>query len=437
MKSVVNKKPITAVIVGAGHRSLIYASYSNDFPDQLKITGVAEPDEFRRKQTAEMYNIPLQYCFESAEELASYPKFADAAINGTMDMDHIKTTIPILKAGYDVLLEKPICTDETDLFRLLQTVRETGRTVIISHILRYFPFYAAIYKKIAAGEIGNILNIQSAEHVSYHHMSVAFVRDKWNNKEKCGSSMLMQKCCHDIDMITWMKSGIRPVKVSSFGGLSYFTKDNAPKESGTRCLVDCPIEKDCLYSARKIYLDHPNRWDFYVWRFLEHINNPTIKQKEKSLKTDNPHGRCVWKCENDVVDHQSVVIEFEDASTATFNLVGGTTRDYRKLHIVGTEGEIVGPTENRGFIIRHADPSPSNKRGYNEEEIPVTPPPLKISKGEHPGDLLLIKDFINVLNGNEPSISTTRLEDSIYGHLTAFRADKAMEKNKLMEINRL
>lgn len=430
----IKNRPVTAVIVGAGHRSLIYASYSVRNSDQLKIIGVAEPNDIRRKSTAEKYKIPPQNCFASAEELYNKPPIADVIINGTMDSDHVRTSVPLLEAGYHVLLEKPIATDEQQLLKLYKTVRMTGRKVLICHVMRYNPFYVEIKKRVLNGDVGEILNIQTAEHVSYHHASVSFIRDKWNNREKCGSTMLMQKCCHDLDMLTWLKSGYSPVKVSSMGGRMFFREDKAPDKSGTRCLVDCPIEEECIYSARKIYLDHPNRWKFYVWRFLEHIDNPTIEQKEESLKTDNPHGRCIWKCDNDVVDHQSVVIEFNDGSTATHNLVAGAARASRKIHILGTKGEILGNNEDRSFIIRRPDPSPCTAMDFADEKIKINTKNIETEQGGHLGDLLLVKDFVSIIRGRKPSISTTSIDDSIYGHLIGFRADKAMRENKTKDL---
>jgi hypothetical protein len=133
----------------------------------------------------------------------------------------------------------------------------------------------------------------------------------------------------------WMKSGVAPLRVSSFGGLSYFTSARAPKGAGTRCIVDCPIEDQCLYSARKHYLDHPQRWSAYVWNELQEIENPTIEQKTELLKT-SVYGRCVWRSDNNVIDHQSVLVEFADGCSATHNLVGGTARPARTIHLLGT-----------------------------------------------------------------------------------------------------
>ena len=309
-------KQITAIIVGAGHRALLYSLYALQNPEKFKIVGVADPDPIRRRKTAEMHGFGEDMCFESAEALAERPRLADAVINGTMDTQHVKTAVPLLRRGYDMLLEKPFAVNEDEMWELQRVVGETGRRVMICHVLRYAPFYVAVKERLLAGEIGDIINIQATEHVSYHHLAVSFVRGKWGNEEKCGAPMLLAKCCHDMDLIMWLKSGVAPRQVASFGSDFQFDPAKKPAGAGKRCLVDCGIEENCLYSAKKHYIDHPDRWSFYVWDCLEHLEKPTIEDKIQSLKTDNIHGRCVWDCEHTVVDHQSVAINFADGATA-------------------------------------------------------------------------------------------------------------------------
>ena len=93
---------VTAVIIGAGHRALTYASFAEANPDKLRIVGMADLIPLRREQTAKRFELPHDRCYESVEQLASVPKFADCAINGTMDHQHVQTTLPMLEAGYDV-----------------------------------------------------------------------------------------------------------------------------------------------------------------------------------------------------------------------------------------------------------------------------------------------------------------------------------------------
>ena len=325
------KQPIRAIIVGAGHRSLIYASLADRHPERLQIVGVAEPNEVRRKMVQEKYGLCEEMCFHDAEKLAEKGKLADAVINGTMDDQHVETTVVLLKAGYDVLLEKPFAVNEEEMETLVKTARECGRKVMICHVLRYAPFYKTIKEELLRGTIGEIINIQMTEHVSYHHMAVSYVRGKWASEKLCHAPMLLAKSCHDLDLMMWFMDRTSPTDVASFGSDFQFVKEKKPENAGTRCLTDCPLEKNCIYSAEKNYLTPPYRWEFYVWESLEGIN-ADLKKKRESLKTDNPYGKCVWECERDGnVDHQSVMVRFANGSTGTFNMIGGVCGEQNSL----------------------------------------------------------------------------------------------------------
>lgn len=424
-------RQLTCAIVGAGHRAIGCAKAC---PDRMKVVGVADPSLLRREHAAQRFGLAPESCFESAEVLAAQPKLADLVINGTMDHLHVSTTIPLLERGYDVLLEKPFATNEEEMWDLVGSARETGRKVAICHVLRHAPFYSEIRKRVAAGEIGDIVNIQATEHVSYHHMAVGYIRGKWSRTDYAQSTMLMAKSCHDLDLIAWMKSGINPARVASFGSNFQFRPEKAPPDAGTRCLVDCPIEKDCLYSARKHYIDHPDRWAFYVWDSIEHINNPSIEDKIESLKT-SPYGRCVWKTEMDVVDHQSVLIEFEDGCTATLNMIGGCSKPSRSIHLVGTRGEIQGCLEDSMFTVRSIDPRAGHEFSEEIVDLKVTGDMTGAHGGHGGGDGRLVADFLDYVSGKQPSLSTTSIEDSVPGHLIGFCADRAMRENRTITVN--
>ena len=413
------ERPIAVIVVGAGSRGMNYASYARKHPEQMRIVGVVEPDPARREHTAKTYGIPEEMTFATVEELTDRPKLADAAINGTMDDLHVATSIPLLRKGYDLLLEKPIGVSEDEVTALYGAAREYGRKVMICHVLRYAPFYMELKSRIESGAIGDIVHIQTEENVDFHHMATAFVRGKFSNRSRGGSSFLMQKCCHDLDLIAWFHSGARPAKVSSYGSLSQFREARAPAGSGTRCLTDCMIEADCVYSAKKLYVDRP-LWGTYVWpRYLDGVRW-SEEEKLESLRTDNPFGRCVWRCDNDIVDHQAVLIEFEDGSTAVHNLVGATAKACRTVHITGTKGEIQGVLEEGAFVIRR--PALTGKGTFLEERVEIS-----VSNDMHGGgDHRLVEDFVRVVRGDAGSMFSTSLDNSIVGHLIGFRADRAM-----------
>lgn len=419
-------EPLKTVIVGGGHRSLIYAGLSEIKPDMMKIVGVVDPNEFRRNSIAEKFSIPQENVFKSVEDFTSKPKFADAVINGTMDHIHVETSLPILKAGYDILLEKPFAVNESEMRELVRCANETGRKIMVCFVLRYAPFYRKIKETLLSGEIGQIINIQTVEHVSYHHMSTSHIRGKWRNENECHASMLLAKCCHDIDIMMWLMGHDAPKNVSSFGGLMQFRSDNAPEQSGTRCLVDCPLVDTCLYSAKRIYLDHPDRWSFYVWDKLEDKENATLEDKRELLKTSQ-YGVCAYKSDNNVVDHQSINVQFESGATGTHNMIGGTAIPQRKIHIIGTKGEIFGTLEDGKFTVSLIDPRPGCEHCDRVVDVKVT------DDSHGGGDLLLTEDFVNYVRNHTPSVSCTSINESVKGHLTVFKADESMKNGGRVE----
>ncbi len=236
--------------------------------------------------------------------------------------------------------------------------------------------------------------------------------------------MLLAKCSHDMDIMMWLMGEDKPTAISSFGSNKQFVLGNAPENAGTRCMVDCPLVDSCLYSAKRLYIDHPDRWSFYVWADLEDRGiDDDMEEKIRLMKTDSPYGICAYKSDNNVVDHQSVLVNFQSGATGTHNMVGGAAKGLRKIHITGTKGEIYGELEGGKFTISLIDPRP-------ECEHLDTLIDVSVADDSHGGgDLLLAEDFVDYVVGGEPSISCTSIQDSMKGHLAVFLADQSREEN--------
>ena len=430
------EKQITAVIVGAGNRANIYASYALEAPDRLKIVGIVDPDAVRRGIIQERYSVPDENCFDSVEEFVKREKFADAVINGTMDAIHVETSIPVLEKGYDLLLEKPFALNEEEMQELVDVANSNKRQVYICHVLRYTPFYTAIKEKLLSGVIGKPMSIMMTEDVNYIHMAVSYVRGKWRSEKLCLAPMLLAKSCHDIDIMMWMMNDTEPVSVVSYGSEFQFGADNKPENAGTRCMVDCPLEAECPFSANSNYISVLHRFQQYTWKCIEGNEDQSKEYKIKSLKEFNPYGKCVWDFERDGnVDHQSVMVNFANGATGTFNMVGGSAKSERNIHIIGTKGEIKGVFEDSRFVVRTFDPH--TEKGYIEEEynLNITGDMTGQNGGHGGGDERLIADFVDVLCGKKPSISCTEINDSTKSHRVVFKAEKSRKNNTIEKIN--
>lgn len=413
--------PIRMIVVGMGDRATIYSRESFVHPDLFQIVGVADVNPERLRKAREMFHIPQEHCFPSVEALTAVPKFADAVINATMDQQHVQTSLPLLKCGYDILLEKPFALHQKEADQLLQCVRENGRRVMVCHVLRYSPFYRKIKELLDMGEIGKVIHIQMAEQVSYFHQSVSYVRGKYASPETCGSGMLLSKCSHDLDIMAWLMKDNKPATVSSVGSVYQFKPEMAPEGAGTHCLINCPLERECVYSAKKLYIEHPQRWANNLW-----VDNPNISEEGKLRALSdagNPFSRCVYHCNIGIVDHQSVLIGFADGATGTFSMNGGAASPSRRIHITGTKGEIFGVFEEQKFTVSHIAPEAAGGRTMRTVDVSVDRP----GDAHGGGDQAIVRDFVTMLRGETPSPCCTAIEDSMTGHRMVFLAETSRE----------
>ena len=307
--------------------------------------------------------------------------------------------------------------------KLADTVKKHGNKVMICHVLRYSDFYKEIKELIVNGTLGDIISIQLCEDVSYHHYATSYVRGKWGNSNDSGTSMLLAKCCHDMDLMMWLMGHTEPEYVSSTGSLQYFRKENAPADSGERCMVDCKHVDTCSLSARKIYLDLPGRWDFYVWPDL---HSASYDEKYEFLKNESPFGRCAFKCNNNVVDHQNVIVKFKDGSTGSHNLTGGCAFSQRIIRVIGTKAEINGTFESQKFTLSYVNPHAEDD---HISEVYDLSEKCSASIGHGGGDHALVADFVKYIRNEATSLSCTSIFDSIAGHNAVFAADESMENN--------
>ena len=251
--------PVELLMVGAGGRGFhAYGKYAAAHPEEERFTAVVEPDDGRRRRFAEAHSIPTERQLRSWDELTGRPQLAQADVNATQDRMHVPSTLALLEAGYDVLLEKPMATTPAECVELVQTAQRRGRVLQICHVLRYAPFFRTIRDIVASGRLGDIVSFQWNENLVYWHFAHSFVRGNWGNSKRSGP-MMLTKCCHDLDLLVWMLG--HPQRLASFGSLTHFCEDKVGPEIPDRCTDGCPIEAECPYYAPRIYIERdPGHW---------------------------------------------------------------------------------------------------------------------------------------------------------------------------------
>ncbi|KAG7227009.1 hypothetical protein INR49_022355 [Caranx melampygus] len=318
--------PVRVIVVGAGCRGEIYSNFASIHPQRMQVVGVADPRKFARTKLKEKHKITDENTYDDWHRMVEKEKFADAVLICTPDCLHKEPAVAFAKKGYHILLEKPMATTAEDCRAIVEACTQSGVMLSVGHVLRYDPVIHKIKELIVDGVIGDVIHIQHLEPVGFYHFAHSFVRGSWRNEAE-SSFVLLAKSCHDIDLIhSWAGARSQPLP-----------KDNKPKGAADRCM-DCSVEKDCPYSARKIYLDRVKQghtgWPVAV---ICPNSYPDIESVTEALRT-GPYGRCVYSCDNDVCSNQVVNMEFEGGLTAAFSMVAFTEQMcQRKTTIYGSK----------------------------------------------------------------------------------------------------
>lgn len=403
----------TIALIGLGNRGGdAYLPELLKFGGKVRVTAIAEPIDQRRESVARRLGLAPEQCFATGEELLAGPRLADAALIATMDRQHVAQALAALEKGYDLLLEKPVSPSAQECRQLARAARAAGRRVVVCHVLRYTPFYKKVKELLDGGAVGRVASIQAAENVGYWHQAHSFVRGNWRRADQ-SSPMILQKCCHDLDLYLWLANK-RAARVSSFGSNFHFSAANAPAGAAERCLSGCAAKESCPFDAEKIYLTSPETGidaGNTGWPCEVLAAPPTHDSVLEAIRT-GPYGRCVFACDNDVVDQQTVSVEMTDGATLNFTMSGFTRHNTRRACFMGTEGELTADLYAGAITLSRFGEA---DRVFRVEE----------AEGHSGGDAGLIRAFVELMLGGEPGPGLTSLDASLESHFLALAAEES------------
>lgn len=398
-------RPVRIAVIGAGNRANKYLEYARLHPERLQPVAVVEVNDQRRRLFARKFNLPEARCYTHYDDFFADHVEAEMVLISTPENAHFDPAIKAIDAGYHVLLEKPISQHLDECREIARRARERGVLVGVCHVLRYHPYFAKIHELVSSGEFGRIVSINHTAAVGIDRATHSYVRGIFR-RERESNPILLAKCCHDIDFLLWItRSHCR--KLSSFGSLRWFRQENAPKGAGKRC-IDCAIEPTCPFSARDLYYVRHD----WVSNFDVPDGSTLDKTILEELQT-GIYGRCVYRCDNDVVDHQLLAMEMEGEVTISLSMEMFTCDDCRKTHIRLTDGEIDG--NERTLRVRRF--RGGYERTYDFSDL--------IGQPFHAGaDLKLIEDFIHAIQDPDYPFLTP-IEDSIESHRICYDAERS------------
>jgi predicted dehydrogenase len=393
-------KKVSISILGFGQRGLVYANALKEHPESIELIAVCEQRIEKHASIQTEFNVDSSKMFTHVDVFFQAGKLSDILVISTMDQDHYNQSMRALDLGYDILLEKPIALSKEHIYAIKKKANLLNRKVAIAHVLRYTLFYQKIKETIDSGVIGQIATMTQTENVGYFHYAHSYVRGNWHDEKK-SSPMILAKSCHDLDIIRYLM-GHRVHRLSSFGNLFYFKKENAPVGSTSHC-VDCKV--DCPFNAITFYKNNPKWLRIFT-------QNPNVDEvfQDKSLN----YGKCVYRMDNNVVDHQVVQMEFENGATASFTMTGFSNENHRTLTLHGTHGELNGDMDKKLIHVK-----PYGKAPYTIDLRDFT-----TDFSDHGGgDKLLFMDFVQAVRDNNSFL--TNINDSVESHFLAFDAEKS------------
>jgi predicted dehydrogenase len=246
--------------------------------------------------------------------------------------------------------------------------------------------------------------------------------------------MILAKCCHDLDILVWnLGSPVR--QLSSVGSLLHFRADRAGAEIPERCTDGCPIEPECPFSAPAIYLEMKPFAELRataaqrgidleapaIWPFTVLSSNTGRAERLQALQT-GPYGRCVYHCDNDVVDHQVVTMELETGPSVVLVMHGHSNEEHRSMRYDGSRATLRARFGHPSEITIHDHATGA------VEHVPLD----DAQSGHGGGDHGLMADFVRVLRGEAEPMTSARV--ALESHLLAFAAEEARSNGSVVEM---
>ena len=415
-------QPVTFLIIGAGSRGMRYAEFAAANPGVAKLAGVAEPRATPRSLLEKQHHLAAEFVFADWKQAAEKEKFADAVIISTLDAMHAEPAIAFANKGYHILLEKPMAPSIEQCQQIVESVKANDVIFAVGHVLLYSNYTRKLKELLQAGTIGKIVSVQHLEPVGFWHQAHSFVRGNWRNESE-SSPMLLAKSCHDLDWIRHIVD--QPcVAISSFGNLNHFKREEKPVEAGDAIACNqCQHEPNCCYSAQKLYLgnlsDGNTGWPVDVVTF-----DATVAGVSAALE-NGPYGRCVYECDNDVVDAQVVNMEFAGGVTVSFTMTAFTSTGPRRTSIFGTRGEILGDEST----ITINDFLTGDSTTY-ETEAPDSFELGPIASGDNG----LMQAFFSAIANDNPQQLLSGPDETLESHRMIFAAEQARRERSVVSL---
>ncbi len=409
----------TIAVIGLGNRGSGYLRWLKRYcGKRARVAALCEKSEEKLTAAAKRYGVAAERCYRDEDAFFAAGRLADAVFVCTGDRDHYRQAMAAIALGYHVLLEKPISPSLPECEAIRDAAADRGVQVVVCHVLRYMPYFQALYHIAAGGRYGRLLDVNHTENIGYFHFAHSFVRGNWRREDET-APMLLAKSCHDLDFINWLMGG-GCQSVSSVGSLAYFTQEHAPKGAGARCL-DCPapVKNACPYDAERLYITTPLHRATFL-RFMGDVltGKPRFTRADKyaALRT-GPYGRCVYACDNDVCDHQSALLDY-GGRQAVLTVTAFAQRSFRRTILHLEKADVIAEGCSGRVTVR------AFGGGVRRRRIGL------VHITHRAGDKRIVRAFIDLLDGKPvDEACLTRIGQSVESHRLALLCEQSRHRD--------
>lgn len=370
--------PIGIGMIGCGNMGRAVAHEVAQQSDAVSIRAIFDPDAAAVTATRTLFGDEFAVA-DSTEALVNRDD-VDWVMIASWNCFHAEQTIAAFAAGKHVFCQKPLATTLEDCLAMRDAWRRSGQQFVIGFNLRYAPHYRKVRELLDAGVIGDLVSFEFNETLDFNHGG--FIMGDWRRNTRHAGSHLLEKCCHDIDIANWM-TGSRASRVASFGGLDFFTADNAS-------------------ALERVGKTRSGRQGYQTWRDGATLNPFTV--------------------DKDILDNQVIVIEYENGARATLHLNSNTALPERRLYLCGTEGTLRADLYTGTIEYRRI--------GFGTETVRVDSGASDLHGGS---DVVLAQELIATMQaGDAPS---TTLDDGLDAALTCFAIDEAQASGQVVRLD--
>jgi predicted dehydrogenase len=339
-------------LVGTGGRSENYVrSLLVDHRDVGELVALLDPNRGRAER---MRDIAAAHAAEAETPRVDHPDrledlvselAIDTVIVTSPDWTHADVISRALRAGADVIVEKPLTIDDEGCRTIAAAVRETGRKVTAAFNYRYSPRNSAVREVIASGELGRIVNVHFEWMLDTVHGADYFRR--WHRHKTSSGGLLIHKASHHFDLVNWWLADV-PERVVASGGLRFYGADNARDRGDERTPVRGSIGEPSDDPFRLDMRLHPGMKETY----LDH------EHEDGYFRDLDPFDEGIT-----IEDSLSLLVDYRSGTTMTYSLTAFSPWEGYRVAFTGTRGRLELDVVERASAIpgeggvRVVDPS--------------------------------------------------------------------------------